>query len=235
LEGNISSFEGEKNSKWFYKKLLQVVYLPKNNHTYSNMDISKKIQELSDALQALQSNQVLIDTIEDVIRAAAGVFHRQGRLLLCGNGGSAADAQHIAAELSGRFKIDRQALDAEALHVNTSYLTAVANDYGFDIVYERLVQAKGREGDMLIALSTSGNSQNIINAIHAAREKNMIIVGMTGQNGGKMKDICDFLLNVPSDDTPLIQEMHILIGHILCEHIEILCSSNTNEEYNETE
>jgi D-sedoheptulose 7-phosphate isomerase len=199
------------------------------------MNIQPKIKELSDALHTLQSDQKLIETIEDVIRAASGVFHRQGRLLLCGNGGSAADAQHIAAELSGRYKIDRHPLDAEALHVNTSYLTAVANDYGFDVVYERLVQAKGREGDMLIALSTSGNSQNIINAIHAARDINMIIVGMTGNNGGEMKDICDFLINVPSNDTPLIQEMHIMIGHILCEHIEILCSSNTNEEYNETE
>jgi D-sedoheptulose 7-phosphate isomerase len=185
------------------------------------MNIKERIAQSVQVLQQLMSNEILTDTIEDVAKAASGVFYSGGRMLLCGNGGSAADAQHIAAELSGRFKIDREPLDAEALHVNTSYLTAVANDYGYDVVYERLVKAKGREGDMLIAISTSGNSENIIRAIDAAREKNMIIVGMTGHLGGKMADICDFLINVPSDDTPFIQEMHILVGHILCEYIEL--------------
>lgn len=186
------------------------------------MDIKKRIQELIDALEVLKADEVLTDKIRSVAMAAAGVFHQGGRMLLCGNGGSAADAQHIAAELSGRFKIDREPLDAEALHVNTSYLTAVANDYGYDVVFERLVRAKGREGDILIALSTSGNSENIIRAVNAAREKNMIIVGMTGKSGGKMKDLCDYLINVSSDDTPLIQELHIMIGHLLCEQIELL-------------
>ncbi len=186
------------------------------------MQIKKRIEQSSVLLNKLHSDEKLIQIIEDVIRAAAGVFHQGGRMLLCGNGGSAADAQHIAAELSGRFKTDRPPLDAEALHVNTSYLTAVANDYGFDVVYERLVQAKGREGDMLIAISTSGNSENIIKAMIAAREKNMIVVAMTGKSGGKMKDFCDFLINVPSDDTPFVQEMHIIVGHILCGEIEKL-------------
>lgn len=190
------------------------------------MDIKKRIQELMDALEVLKADETLTDTIGSVAMAAAGVFHQGGRMLLCGNGGSAADAQHIAAELSGRFKIDREPLDAEALHVNTSYLTAVANDYGYEVVYERMLNAKGREGDILIALSTSGNSENIIRAVNAAREKNMIIVGMTGKSGGKMKDLCDYLINVPSDDTPLIQEMHIMIGHLLCEQIELLVTGN---------
>jgi len=193
------------------------------------MQIQERIAQSVQVLNNLMNDLPLIKTIEDVGRAAVGVFHCGGRLLLCGNGGSAADAQHIAAELSGRFKLDREPLDAEALHVNTSYLTAVANDYGFDVVYERLVRAKGREGDMLIAISTSGNSENIVRAIDAAREKNMIIVGMTGQKGGKMVDLCDFLINVPSDDTPFIQEMHILVGHILCEFIERQCMNIDSE------
>jgi len=185
-------------------------------------NIEDRIEQSVELLKRMQTDQMLLETIEDVARIAAGVLHNGGRLLFCGNGGSAADAQHIAAELSGRFKMNRQPFDAEALHVNTSYMTAVANDYGFDVVYERLVQAKGREGDMLVAISTSGNSENIARAIIAAREKNMIVVGLTGQSGGKIAEMCDFLMNVPSVDTPLIQEMHILIGHILCERIEIL-------------
>ncbi len=186
------------------------------------MNIAKRIQKLSDLLQKMQSDEKLTETIEHIARVSAGVFHQGGRMLLCGNGGSAADAQHIAAELSGRFKMERQPLDAEALHVNTSYLTAVANDYGYDVVYERLVWAKGREGDILIAISTSGNSENILRAIEAARGKNMIVVGMTGSRGGKMKEMCDYLIRVPSNDTPYVQEMHILVGHILCEMIENL-------------
>jgi D-sedoheptulose 7-phosphate isomerase len=189
------------------------------------MNIAKRIQKLSDLLQKMKSDTVLIETIEHVARISAGVFHSGGRMLLCGNGGSAADAQHIAAELSGRFKMERQPLDAEALHVNTSYLTAVSNDYGYDVVYERLIMAKGREGDVLIAISTSGNSENIIRAIDAARGKNMIVVGMTGASGGKMKEMCDYLISVPSNDTPFVQEMHILVGHVLCEMIEKLITT----------
>ncbi|HOI99565.1 MAG TPA: SIS domain-containing protein, partial [Rectinema sp.] len=147
-------------------------------------------------------------------------FKNDKKILLCGNGGSAADAQHLAAELSGRFYIDRPPLFAEALHVNTSYLTAVANDYSFDEVYARLVKAKGRPSDILIGISTSGNSSNIIKAINAAKEVGMISVGFTGKTGGKMVSLCDYLINIPSQDAARIQEAHILIGHIICEIVE---------------
>jgi D-sedoheptulose 7-phosphate isomerase len=158
-----------------------------------------------------------------ILKAAdtiTGAFKNQGKVLFCGNGGSAADAQHLAAEFSGRFYFDRDPLFAEALHVNTSYLTAVANDYSYDDVYCRLVRAKGRPGDVLVALSTSGNSKNIIRALETARDIGMSIVGFTGVTGGEMRDRCNILLNVPSGDTPRIQEAHIMIGHIICEIVE---------------
>ena len=143
-----------------------------------------------------------------------------GKIHFCGNGGSAADAQHLAAELSGRFYYDRKPLNAEALHVNTSYLTAVANDYSFDLIYSRMIEASAKQGDVLVAISTSGNSNNIINAIETAKQKQMLVIGMTGETGGKMAKMCDVLLNVPSSCTPRIQESHIMIGHIICEIIE---------------
>jgi len=138
----------------------------------------------------------------------------------CGNGGSAADAQHISAELSGRFYTDRPPLYSEALHVNSSYMTAVANDYSYDVVYSRMVEACGRKGDVLVGITTSGNSKNIIAAMEMAKKQGMITVGMTGKSGGKMNDCCDIMLRVPSTDTPRIQESHILIGHIICQLIE---------------
>ncbi len=140
--------------------------------------------------------------------------------MFCGNGGSAADAQHLAAEFSGRFYSDRDPLPSEALHCNTSYLTAVANDYGYEFVYSRIVKGTGAEGDVLIGLSTSGNSVNITNALQTAKEIGMITAGFTGETGGKMKDLCDYLVNVPSKDTPRIQESHIMIGHIICQLVE---------------
>lgn len=162
----------------------------------------------------------LIEIIKTVAEEIVNAFKKDGKVLFCGNGGSAADAQHLAAELSGRFYFDREPLFAEALHVNTSYLTAVANDYSYDEVFSRLVKAKGRKGDILIGISTSGNSMNVIKAIEVANEIGMITVGMTGESGGKMKDICKYLINVPSNDTPRIQEAHIMIGHIICEFVE---------------
>ena len=137
-----------------------------------------------------------------------------------GNGGSAADAQHIAAEFSGRFYIDREPLFSEALHVNTSYLTAVANDYSFDEVYARMVRAMGKKNDILIGLSTSGNSPNIIKACETANSLGMRTIAFTGESGGKLKEIANYLINVPSKDTPRIQESHIMIGHIICEIVE---------------
>ena len=147
-------------------------------------------------------------------------FKNGKKAFFCGNGGSAADAQHLAAELSGRFYFDRDPLPAEALHVNTSFLTAVANDYSFSEVYKRAVKAAGRGGDVLVGLSTSGNSANVVEAIKLANSLKMITVGFTGQGGGQMKDLCQYLIAVPSSDTPRIQEAHILVGHIICEIIE---------------
>ncbi len=162
----------------------------------------------------------LLKSIEIATSAIIRTFRNNGSVLFCGNGGSAADAQHLAAEFSGRFYYDRPPLNSEALHVNTSYLTAVGNDYSFDEVYARIVRAKGRKGDVLVALSTSGNSGNILKAVLAARETGMTVIGMTGQSGGQMKELCNILINVPSADTPRIQEAHITIGHILCELAE---------------
>lgn len=182
--------------------------------------IEETIQKSIAVKQAILKSRHLIETLEEVSRIVTGTFKKDGKVLFCGNGGSAADAQHLAAEFSGRFYYDRPPLFAEALHVNTSYLTAVANDYSYNEVFSRLVKAKGRKGDVLIALSTSGNSGNIVKAIETAKEAGMITIGFTGETGGKMKGICDHLLNVPSTDTPRIQEGHILLGHILCEIVE---------------
>lgn len=163
---------------------------------------------------------VIVSTMQKVAEEIVACYGHDGKVLFCGNGGSAADAQHIAAELSGRFYFDRDPLDAEALHVNTSYLTAVANDYSYDQIYSRLIKARGRKGDILFGISTSGNSGNVIKAFELANQIGMITVGMTGESGGKMKDISQYLINVPSGDTPRIQESHIMVGHIICELVE---------------
>jgi len=167
----------------------------------------------------LQDADLLL-SIEKAVFVILTALKSGNKILFCGNGGSAADAQHLAAEFSGRFYQDRKALPAEALHVNTSYLTAVANDYSFDVVYSRLVDGIGNPGDVLVGLSTSGNSKNIINALEMASTKSMSTISFTGATGGKMKDISDILINVPSTDTPRIQESHIMIGHIICQLVE---------------
>lgn len=183
--------------------------------------IKEKIQASIDVKTLILSNTVLLETISKVADEIVNTYKQNdGKVLFCGNGGSAADAQHIAAELSGRFYTDREPLFAEALHVNSSYMTAVANDYSYDEVYSRMVKAAGRKGDVLIGISTSGNSANVVKAIEEAQKRGMITVGMTGEKGGKMKDLCKYIINVPSNDTPRIQESHILIGHILCEIVE---------------
>ena len=168
--------------------------------------------------QVLQSEE-LIDTIENVVDVIVKAFQNGKRVYFCGNGGSAADAQHLAAEFSGRFYTDRKALPAEALHCNTSYLTAVANDYGYDAVYSRIIDGIGQEGDVLVGLSTSGNSKNIISAFEKAREKNIITIGFTGESGGRMRSGSDYLINIPSADTPRIpgkshhgRSYHLSIG-----------------------
>jgi len=141
-------------------------------------------------------------------------------MLVAGNGGSAADAQHIVAELTGRFLRDRQPLRALALHANTSALTAIGNDFGFDHVFARELSAHARQGDVLLAISTSGNSPNILRAIETARQCKVEVIGLTGESGGQMRKACDLCLCVPSKSTPRIQEMHILIGHTICELLE---------------
>ncbi|MBP7168427.1 MAG: D-sedoheptulose 7-phosphate isomerase [Bacteroidia bacterium] len=181
-------------------------------HDIIKASIDVKIKLLNDPAQ----QQLLQDVADLCIRT----FKADGKVLFCGNGGSAADAQHIAAELSGRFYTDREPLYAEALHVNSSYMTAVANDYSFDVVYSRMIKACGRKGDVLVGISTSGNSKNIIAALEEAKNAGMITVGMTGEGGGKMRSLCDYLLQSPSNDTPRIQETHILMGHIICQLIE---------------
>lgn len=189
--------------------------------------IKQSIRESIAVKQAILANDTLLSAIELAAQLLSTTFQQGGKVLFCGNGGSAADAQHIAAELSGRFYTDRAPLFAEALHVNTSYLTAVANDYGFDAVYGRMVQAAGKPGDVLVALSTSGNSSNILKAVERAREIGMTVIGLTGASGGKMAEHCDLIINVPSTDTPRIQEAHILIGHILCQWVEATLFKHT--------
>ncbi|MCE1202128.1 MAG: D-sedoheptulose 7-phosphate isomerase [Bacteroidia bacterium] len=184
------------------------------------MNITRIIAESVSVKQQMLADEALINQISQIAAMATEVFRKGGKLLFCGNGGSAADAQHIAAELSGRFRFDRPPLFAEALHVNSSYMTAVSNDYGFEKAYARLVQAMGRKGDMLVALSTSGNSPNIIEAIKVAKQTEMITIGLSGSTGGAMRDLCDTTICVPSEITARIQEAHIMIGHILCEIIE---------------
>lgn len=184
------------------------------------MNIKRIIDSSIQVKQDILLDEQLIKEIENIIVAVVNCYKSGGKVYFCGNGGSAADAQHIAAELSGRFYYDRDPLYAEALHVNTSYLTAVANDYSYDEIYARLIKAKGWKGDVLFGISTSGNSENILRAFAQAKKQGVITVALTGATGGKMKDLADFLLNVPSTDTPRIQESHIMLGHIICEYVE---------------
>lgn len=182
--------------------------------------IKSIIQASVDLKTKVLNDPELIETVRKIVTQIIRCYENGGKVLFCGNGGSAADAQHLAAELSGRFYFDRHPLFAEALHVNTSYITAVANDYGFDEVFARLVMGMGSKDDILIGLSTSGNSKNIIRAFDEARSLEMITVGFTGQTGGDLKEKCTYLLNIPSIDTPRIQEVHIMLGHIICELVE---------------
>src|SRR6476661_10352417 len=164
--------------------------------------IKNIIQASIDVKTQILTNEKLLQTVMDCVNIIVNAFEKGNKVLFCGNGGSASDAQHLAAEFSGRFYTDRDALPAEALHCNTSYLTAVANDYSYDVVYARLIKGIGTPGDFLVGLSTSGNSTNILKAFEICREKGISTVGFTGATGGKMKDYSDFLVNVPSTDTP---------------------------------
>ncbi len=183
-------------------------------------DIKKLITDSIATKQLVLEDQKLLSAIENAAQACITAFKADKKVLFCGNGGSAADAQHISAELSGRFYTDRPPLYSEALHVNSSYMTAVANDYSYDVVYSRMVEACGRKGDVLVGITTSGNSKNILAAMETAKKQGMVTIGMTGESGGQMIEFCDIMLRVPSTDTPRIQESHILIGHIICQLIE---------------
>jgi len=185
-----------------------------------NIKIKDIISTSITVKQQMLADETILATVKKCVEVIVLAFKSSNKVLFCGNGGSAADAQHLAAEFSGRFYIDRDALPAEALHCNTSYLTAVANDYSFDEIYARLLKGIGAKGDVLVGLSTSGNSKNIIKAFEVARQKEMITIGFTGSSGGNVKPLCDYLINIPSTDTPRIQECHMLLGHIICELAE---------------
>ncbi len=184
------------------------------------MNLKETIYQSIDVKQKIAGDPRFLEQIEDIIELVTEAFRADKKVFFCGNGGSAADSQHLAAEFSGRFYTDREPLFSEALHVNTSYITAVANDYSYDEIYSRLVKAKCRKGDILFGLSTSGNSGNIVKAFEQARKQGAITIGMTGETGGKLKDFSDKLVNVPSIDTPRIQEAHMLIGHCICQGVE---------------
>jgi D-sedoheptulose 7-phosphate isomerase len=165
-------------------------------------------------------NDSVYSNILEISDVVTNSFKSGNKVLFCGNGGSAADAQHLAAEFSGRFYKDRKALPSEALHCNTSYLTAVANDYSFEDVYSRIIDGVGVAGDVLIGISTSGNSKNIVKAFKRANELGVVTIGLTGRGGGAMKEYSKYIIEIDSSDTPRIQESHILVGHIICEIVE---------------
>lgn len=182
--------------------------------------IQKRLKESADLKYKLAQDSEICNTIQTIANQMVSTFKNKGKVLWCGNGGSAADAQHLAAELSGRYYSDRPPLHAEALHVNTSYVTAVANDYGYAKIYSRLIEAIGLEGDILIGLSTSGTSENVVEAFKVARHKKLITIAFTGAGGGALLALSDYCIRIPSTDIPRIQECHMVIGHSLCEFVE---------------
>ena len=184
------------------------------------MNLSDSLKESARVLDALARDAAALEAMEKALSAAAEALSSGGKLLFCGNGGSAAGAQHAAGELVGRFKLERKGLAAVALTTDTSVLTAVGNDYGFDDVFARQVEALGEEGDALFALSTSGNAENVLRAVASAREKGLRVVGLTGKGGGRMAEACDVLVRVPSDSTPRIQECHEALLHAFCGALE---------------
>ena len=182
--------------------------------------IDARLRAHLDTIAAIEKDETLKAAVQDAVDAIVNCFRSGGRVYFCGNGGSAADAQHLAAEFSGRFYFDRPVLPADALHCNTSYLTAVSNDYGYDRIFARLISGLGQKGDILVGISTSGNSANILQAFEVCRDKGVRTIAMTGATGGRMKALADLLINIPSTDTPRIQEAHITVGHIICELVE---------------
>ncbi|MCR4305430.1 MAG: D-sedoheptulose 7-phosphate isomerase [Gallionella sp.] len=182
--------------------------------------ISAQITEATRVMSTMLADEVLLSTLEVAAGSCIECLQRGGKVLLAGNGGSAADAQHIAGELVSRFAFDRPGLPAIALTTDSSILTAIGNDYGYEKLFARQVQAHGNKGDVFIGYSTSGKSPNILRAFEEARSRNLVCIGLTGNRGGPMRVLCDHLLEVPSEDTPKIQEGHLVLGHILCGLIE---------------
>ncbi|MEM7101959.1 MAG: SIS domain-containing protein [Bacteroidota bacterium] len=183
-------------------------------------EIKHIISESISIKELILEDDHLLMQIEEVVNILITAFRQGKKVLFCGNGGSAADSLHLATELSGRFYLERAPLFAEALPADNVFLTAIGNDYSYEETFARLLEAKGREGDVLIALSTSGTSPNIIKALERARSLHMKTIGFSGASGGKMPDLCDLLLKIPSTDTPRIQEAHMLVGHIVCQFVE---------------
>ena len=182
--------------------------------------IQKRLLESIEVKRNILEDPHIIKQISIVADKMIECFKAGGSVYFSGNGGSAADAQHLAAELSGKFYMDRDPLPSEALHCNTSFLTAVGNDYSFDDIYARLIRGIGKKGDILVGLSTSGNSKNILKAVEQCKQMGIYTVALTGESGGKLHNLADICICVPSNDTPRIQESHITIGHIMCEIIE---------------
>lgn len=189
-------------------------------HMDSKGIIRKRLEQHRDVIEQILSDEKLQDMIAQITETIVTCFKYGGRVYFCGNGGSAADAQHLAAEFSGKFYLERDILPSEALHCNSSYITAVSNDLSFEIIYSRLISGIGKAGDVLIGLSTSGNSANIVKAFETCHEKAITTVAFTGSDGGRMRELSKLIINVPSTDTPRIQEAHITIGHIICELVE---------------
>ena len=183
-------------------------------------DIEKIIRDSISVKNGILNDEELLRKIHTFTDLLISTYRNNGKVLFCGNGGSAADAQHIAAELSGRFYLDRKPLYAEALHCNSSYMTSVSNDYGFENVFARAIEAVGCKGDVLVGITTSGNSTNVLKAFEKAHKIGVSTIAMTGKGGGKIASMSDLLINVPSTCTPRIQEAHIMIGHIVCELVE---------------
>ena len=182
--------------------------------------IEEQVKKSIDVKQQLFEDKNLMNLIKEVALKTAEIYKNGNKTLICGNGGSAADAQHIAGEFVSRFYFDRPGIPSIALTTDTSIITAIGNDYGYEKLFSRQVQANGVKGDLFIGISTSGNSANIIEALKECKEKGIITVGLTGEKGGKMAEICDYCIKVPSNETPRVQEVHILIGHIICAVVE---------------
>lgn len=182
--------------------------------------ITSEIEESVNVKVSMMKDKKLIETVSKIIDEIVSALKRGRKILLCGNGGSAADAQHFAAELVGKFRKIRKALSAVSLTVNTSILTSIGNDFSFDDVFKRQVEAIGKKGDILIAISTSGNSKNVIEAVEQAKKMGIFTIGFTGKDGGKLAEICDIVVKVPSSSTPRIQEMHITLFHAICGIVE---------------